>query len=136
LRLFDTTFIVDLANSDPGAVRLASKVDAEGSLAAISAVSAHEYYFGVHFRYRDNESELKAHLAYAESALMRFEILPFTKELAEVSSSVQAELSKSGKQIGIDDIYIAATAIGLNLTLITRNKSHFERISNLRVQTY
>ncbi len=136
MRLFDTTFIVDLVNSDSGAARLASKVDQEGSFAAISAVSVHEYLFGVYFRYRSDGDRLKGKLASAENDLRRFEVLPFTKEVAEVSSNLHADLVKGGRQLGINDVYIAATAIRYNLTLLTRDKAHFERISKLRVETY
>ncbi|MDG7025095.1 MAG: PIN domain-containing protein [Nitrososphaerota archaeon] len=77
MRLFDTTYIIDLVNSDEGAVELAQKVDEEGSGAAVSAVSVHEYLFGVHHRYRSG-AELKEKLASALDELDRFETVPFT----------------------------------------------------------
>lgn len=135
MRLFDTTFLVDLVNSEPGAVRLAKEVDAEASLAAISAVSVHEYLFGVHFRYGGSEA-LKEKLSSAQRDLGSFEVIPLTKEIAEASSSIQAKLAVSGKQIGVNDVYIAATAVRYKLTLVTRDKAHFGRIQGLRVENY
>ncbi len=136
MRLFDTTFIVDLVNSDPGAVGLAKKVDAEASLAAISAVSVHEYLFGVYFRYQKEEEELKKKLISAMSDLSRFEVIPLTKEVTELSSKIHAELERSGKRIGINDVYIAATSLRYDLTLVTRNEVHFRRISKVELETY
>ncbi len=52
MRLFDTTFLVDLVNTDAGAAELAGTLDDENSVAMISVVTAHEYLFGVHFTYR------------------------------------------------------------------------------------
>ena len=137
MRLFDTTFVVDLVNSDPGAIRLAEKVDGEGSLAAISAVTIHEYLFGVHFRYgRDHRDVLQQKLASAQEDLDRFEAIPLSKEVAGLSAGLQAELARQGRQIGINDVYIAATGLRYGLTVVTRNKAHFERVAKLKVEGY
>jgi tRNA(fMet)-specific endonuclease VapC len=137
LRLFDTTFVVDLVNSDPGAVRLAQKVDTESSLAAVSAVTVHEYLFGIHFRYgRESRDTLQEKLAAARNDLDRFEVIPFSTEVAELSATTQADLVRLGKQIGINDVYIAATGLRFGLTVVTRNKAHFERVPKLKVEGY
>ncbi len=138
MRLFDTTFIVDLVNSDPSAVRLAKRVDGEASLVAVSVVSVHEYLFGVYFRYgRNNDDDvLRTKLASAQNDLGRFEVIPLTRDLAELSCNIQAQLASAGKQIGINDVYIGATAVRYNLALVTRNKAHFARIPKLRLENY
>jgi predicted nucleic acid-binding protein len=97
LRLFDTTFIVDLVNSDPGAIELAKIADEEASLAAVSVVSVHEYLFGIYFRYRNEEEPLKAKLVSARNDLERFEVIPMTREVTEVSSKMHADLATGGK---------------------------------------
>jgi tRNA(fMet)-specific endonuclease VapC len=136
LRLFDTGFIVDLVNADKGAIELAKTVDEETSLAAVSAISVHEYLFGIHFRYQRDEVELKSKLAYARNDLDRFEVVPVTREVAEISSRIQAGLATAGSQIGINDIYIAATAVRYGLSLVTRNIRHFKRVPDLKIETY
>lgn len=137
MRLFDTSFVVDLVNSDPGAVRLARVVDEEASLAAVSVVTVHEYLFGVHLRYgREHRGVLHAKLEAAKDDLDRFEVMPLSREVAELSASTEAELETSGKQIGINDVYIAATALRHGMTVVTRNKAHFERVPKLKVEGY
>ena len=136
MRLFDTTFIVDLVNSEAGAVRLAKVVDEEASLASISAVSVHEYLFGVYLKYQKDDDALKEKLASAQNDLGRFEVIPLTREVAEVSCNIHAKLANEGKQIGINDICIAATALRYDLNLVTRNKTHFGRIPKLRLENY
>jgi predicted nucleic acid-binding protein len=136
LRLFDTGFIVDLVNSEAGAVELARLVDKQASLAAISVISVHEYLFGVYFRYRRDEEELKRRLVSAQNDLERFETIPFTREMADVSSRIQADLAVAGNQMGINDVYIAATALHYGLSLVTRNTLHFKRIPKLKLETY
>lgn len=136
MHLFDTTFIVDLVNADAGAASLAKKVDEEASPSFISVISLHEYLFGVYFRYQRDKSLLKEKLDSAERDLSRFEPVPLTPEITRLSASMHAELTRSGKLIGINDIYIAATAIRYDLTLVTRNKVHFRRIPRLNFETY
>lgn len=136
MHLFDTGFIIDLVNSHPGAVRFAKEVDAEASLSAISAVTVHEYLFGVHFKYRSDHEELSRKVASAVNELERFETIPFTKEIAETSSRLQAVLTAEGGQLGINDLYIAATAIYYGLPLVTRNVKDFRRIPQLKLERY
>ena len=136
MRLFDTGFIIDLVNSHPGAVRFAREVDAEASLSAISAVTVHEYLFGVHFKYRSDHEELNRKIASAMNELGRFETIPYTKEIAETSCSLQADLATEGGQLGINDLYIAATATYYGMSLVTRNVKDFRRIPQLKLERY
>jgi tRNA(fMet)-specific endonuclease VapC len=135
LRVFDTTFIIDLVNSDPDAVKIAQSTDQEGSVAALSVVSVHEYLLGIHVRYSEKEV-LKTKLEAAERDLAPFMTLPLTYEIAEESAKIQASLTKRGKMIGINDIYIAATAISTKSPIVTRNTPHFENIQGLTVESY
>jgi predicted nucleic acid-binding protein len=136
LRLFDTGFIIDLVNSDDRAVELARLVDEEVSLAATSVVSVHEYLFGIYFKYRRDEEELKRRLVSARNDLERFEVIPVTREVVDLSSRIQADLVAAGNQIGINDVYIASTALHYGLSLVTRNTQHFKRIPKLELETY
>lgn len=46
-----------------------------------------------------------------------------------------AALYKKGKPLPINDVWIAASAIQHDLTLVTRDK-HFNEISNLKVKSW
>lgn len=136
MRLFDTSFLVDLVNADAGATRLAKAVDETGSPAYISVVSIHEYLFGVYLKYHSREEQLNEHLTSADRDLSRFEPIPLTTEITRLSSRLQAELTNSGRTIGINDLYIAATALRFNFALVTRDKAHFRRIPKLQLESY
>lgn len=136
MRLFDTDFIVNLTNEDKGAGALAAKIDQERSFSAVSVISVHEYLFGVHYAYRKDQDRLRAKLASAKKDLSRFEVVPLSEAVAELSAKLQAELESRGTVIGINDIYIGATALHYRLRLVTRNVEHFRRISTLKVETY
>ena len=121
-------------NDDPGAVRLAKAVDEESSLAALSVVSVHEY-LGVHFRYLRDKT-LSGRLSSARRDLARFEIIPLTQDVIELSAGVHAELARAGRLIGINDVYIAATALKFGMTVVSRSEAHFGRVKSLRTESY
>ncbi len=133
--LFDTTFLIDLVNGDTEAAKLASEMDENQEVAALSAISMHEYLLGVYLVYHGREA-LREKLESAERDLSKFRILPFTKNIAHTSSKVHAELIKKGTQIGINDTYIGATALNYNIKLVSRNRRHFKQITNLNLRTY
>jgi len=136
LRLFDTSFIVDLVNADLGAGSLAKRVDEEHTFAALSVISVHEYLFGIYYKHHEDNDKLQMKLASAKRDLSRFEILPLTKEIVEVSSRIHAQLERKGQTIGINDVYIASTAFHFKLKLVTRNSEHYKRIPGLKIETY
>ena len=135
MRVFDTTFVIDLVNSDPGAVIIAQRIDQEGSVAALSVVSVHEFLLGIHIRYFEKEM-LKTKLEGAERDFAPFVILPLTYEIVGESAKIQASMTKKGKIAGINDIYIAATAVVNKSSVVTRNVAHFDQIHGLTVESY
>ncbi len=79
---------------------------------------------------------LKEKLEAAEKDLMPFMVLPLTKEIAMESAKIQATLERWGRTIGINDVYIAATAMVNKASLVTRNDSHFDQVEGLLVEKY
>ncbi len=136
LELFDTTYLIDLINSDSGALKKAEEIDREGTPPALSVISMHEYLLGVYLKYYDQKTTFKSRLTSARQDISRFEILPLTQEIVETSAMIHSDLIRQGKVIGINDIYIAATAMQYNIELFTRNTAHFDRIRGLKLRTY
>lgn len=136
MKLFDTSFLIDLVNGDAGALKKAEEVDAEALFKAISIVTAHEYLRGVYYLYMHNKELLKSKLEKAEAELARFEILPYTYEITKLSAETDATLALEGKSISLSDVIIAATTMHYKLTLVTRNVEHFKRIPELVIETY
>jgi len=136
LKIFDTSFLIDLVNGDTDALRKAEEVDAEALFKAISIVTAHEYLRGVYYLYMHDKELLKSKLERAEAELARFEILPYTYEIAKSAAEIDAALALEGKSISLSDVIIAATTRQYKLTLVTRNIEHFKRIPKLNIETY
>jgi tRNA(fMet)-specific endonuclease VapC len=96
----------------------------------ISIISVGELYDGVS-RQRDPQQR---HDQVADF-LRPFEIVNLNQSVMIRFGRIRANLRQTGQLIGDFDIVIAATAIENDLVLITRNRSHFERIPELRFLT-
>ena len=60
-------------------------------------------------------------------------ILPFDREVSLKASEIYHDLRSSNKVIEFRDIFIAATCLVYNLSILTTNVSHFQRIKELRI---
>jgi predicted nucleic acid-binding protein len=60
-------------------------------------------------------------------------IVSLDREAATRAATVRQGLTKSGFTIGMADSLIAGIALVNDLSLLTRNRKHFERIEGLRL---
>lgn len=97
----------------------------------ISVISKAELLYGVELspRRQQDEVALKAFLEYTE-------VLPFPDEAAEHYARIRAELKTRGLPIGANDLFIAAHARNLGLTLVTNNTQEFGRVPNLALENW
>jgi len=111
-------------------------VDAEALFRGISVVTVHEYLRGVYYLYMHDEKLLRSRLRVAEAELARFEVLPYTHEVARTAAEIDATLALQGTSISLADTIVAATTLHYRLTLVTRNLEHFKRVPGLSIETY
>lgn len=60
-------------------------------------------------------------------------VLPVNIKIAKKQVDIKIHLEKKGKKLDDFDLLIAATCLTYDLTLVTRNKKHFERIPGLKI---
>lgn len=65
-----------------------------------------------------------------------FTIVPISENVIDLYAQLRAQLELSGTRIDDIDLLIASTAITNNLTLITHNIKHFNRIPNLKIEDW
>ena len=65
-----------------------------------------------------------------------FPIIDINKGIIEVFGEIKAKLEQKGTRIEDMDLLIAATAIYMDLSLVTNNKSHFSRINDLTIENW
>jgi tRNA(fMet)-specific endonuclease VapC len=97
----------------------------------ISVITKSELQYGVEVspRRQQDEAALSAFLRYVE-------ILDFPDEACLHYAKIRADLKKLGKMIGANDLFIAAHARSLGITLVTNNTREFERVKNLAIENW
>ena len=65
--------------------------------------------------------------------LANFEIIAFDFPEADIYGQIRADLERKGQLIGNNDMFIAATALTHNATLVTNNTQEFSRIDGLQL---
>lgn len=134
--LADTTFIIDLVNNDEGAVKMAAKIDSMHSIVFISAITIQEYLRGIYYLFGNKPNQIDEKLSKAEGDLARFSGIDLNYNVAKAAAKIDADLTRKGEQIGYADVLIGATAQFYQLTLLTQNKDHFDRIHGLKIDLY
>jgi tRNA(fMet)-specific endonuclease VapC len=97
----------------------------------ISVITKSELLFGVEVspRRRQDAAALSAFLGYAL-------VLDFPDEACVHYARIRADLRKTGAMIGANDLFIAAHARSLGLTLVTNNTREFGRFSRLVTENW
>jgi predicted nucleic acid-binding protein len=96
----------------------------------ISIINYIEFSYG-NLKQRNN--------TYAQMTFLKFlkvskvKVLPIDKNVAKEYLSLRLDLESIGLKLEHFDLFIAATALVYDLTLVTNNKRHFERIKNLKI---
>ena len=98
---------------------------------AISSVVAAELWTGVMKSRgrRRNEQALNEFLAFVE-------VLDWPSDAARVCGEIRAALQAKGRPIGAMDLLIAAHTIHVRAALATRNRDEFERVEDLRIESW
>jgi len=65
-----------------------------------------------------------------------FPIIDINKGIITVFGEIKARLEQKGTRIEYMDLLIAATAIYMDLSLVTNNKNHFSRINDLTIENW
>ena len=97
----------------------------------MSVVTKAELLYGVEVSPRRGQdaAALAAFLPYVEA-------LDLTDDAAIHYAEIRADLKKRGTMIGANDLFIAAHARGLGITLVTDNTEEFQRVPRLAIENW
>lgn len=95
-----------------------------------SIITYYEIVSGL--KHRDAHNQLTLFLEFAAQNT----ILPLTPEVADAAAEVYADLRKRGQPIDDIDLLIAGTALAHGLILVTDNRQHFDRNTQLEVENW
>jgi tRNA(fMet)-specific endonuclease VapC len=97
----------------------------------ISVITKSELLFGVAASSRQPQDH-----AALDEYLRHVEVLDFPDEAALHYARIRAELKAHGTMIGANDLFIAAHARSLDLTLVTNNVGEFGRVQDLKIENW
>jgi tRNA(fMet)-specific endonuclease VapC len=99
--------------------------------AGLSVITYGELLYGAA---KSKQRDLALERMHELIALMPALALP--EEAAEAYGTIRAELESKGEMIGNNDLWIAAHAMAVGLTLVTNNEREFRRVHGLKIQNW
>lgn len=124
--LVDTDWIIDCLYGRTDAVETLLALSRDGL--AVSLMTYGELYQGA-FYARTPEVALRGLRTFFKGK----RLLSLNRAIVEHLGILRGDLQRRGLPIGDVDLLIAATALHHDLTLVTRNRRHFTRITELRL---
>jgi len=125
--LFDTDVITNIFKPTPSQYLIERLKNLPRKDQFVSTITIAEIVYGAMKSIRP-----KYHLFNLKNLILpTVTIVSFNSEAAFYCGKIRAELEKQGIPISFADLQIASIAISHELTLITGNTKHFQRISTL-----
>ncbi len=129
--ILDTSFILDLWDGQPDAVRKAGQIDARGEPIYIPTPVLYELWEGVARSERPRAEAAKV-LDFAGG----HDLLPFSEADAREAGLLSGRLSRSGRMMGTVDVQIAGMAKARGQTLLAADRRFRDIAAEIRVVRY
>lgn len=126
--LIDTDWVIDHFAGVEKITKRLEELAPQGI--GLSVISLAELYEGIYFSNSPYKNE-----KVLERFLEIVSILWINKEICKIFGRERGRLRRKGILIGDFDLLIASTCLYYDLTLLTNNIRHFERVENLKILT-
>lgn len=123
--LIDSDILIELGRGRAAVQEKMNQVGLENC--CLSTVSLAELYVGV---YKGVGKE--SFISFLEDNFAVLSVDPTVKTFAQI----RVQLEQKGSRIDKMDLFIAATALYNNMTLVTHNNRHFSRIPGLKLEDW
>lgn len=127
--MLDTNVISELVRK-PDGVLAARATALDDAALCTSAIVASELRFGL------RKKGAVSLARQVEAVLREIEILAYEAPASLAYAETRSALEKKGQPIGSTDLFIAAHALSLDLTLVTANIREFSRVEGLKVENW
>ena len=128
--LLDTNICIYIAKQRPPSVAQRFAQLAVGSV-GMSLITLGE------LRYGAEKSSQRAHaLDTLERLQALIPVIALNEAVGETYGAVRAHLERAGTPIGNNDLWIAAHALALKVTLVSNNTREFERVPRLKLDNW
>lgn len=124
--LVDSDWLIDVRAGIRSARDTIDRLSADGI--ATSIITVGELYDGA-----IGSADPEETLVNLRHSLQDFLILPLDDAIMETFARIRVSLRRQGMLIPDLDLLIASTALSHDLTLLSRNRRHFQRIPDLKL---
>ncbi|GAB4063545.1 type II toxin-antitoxin system tRNA(fMet)-specific endonuclease VapC [Uliginosibacterium sediminicola] len=128
--LLDTNICIYIARHRPASVAERFATAAPGSL-GISLITWGELCFGAAKSQQPEQAQ-----AQLDRFTTSVAVQALSREVGEHYGDIRHSLQRAGTPIGNNDLWIAAHARALGVTLISNNTREFERVPGLRLENW
>lgn len=127
--LADSDIIIDFLKNKQQGISIFKRISGEDI--KMSIASWIEIMYGIKKSKIAGQKQLGEFQQFLESR--QINILPLEEIIADEFISLKLDLEKKGERLADFDLFIAATAVAHDLTLVTGNKKHFSRVPGLKL---
>jgi len=124
--ILDTSFLIDLMNGDEQTVKKLRELEENGENQSTTAVTLFELWSGIHQSELPERERQKVIEVTGDRVVHNLE-----PESGKEAGKIDGKLVKEGKTVDPEDAMIAAIAIENGETVLTGNRKHFKRISEV-----
>ncbi|MEK6777636.1 MAG: type II toxin-antitoxin system VapC family toxin [bacterium] len=94
----------------------------------VSVITLMELYYGAY-----KSQQITTNLAKIRTLSQSIGVVPMGIESVELFGMIKTQLEKKGTPLDDFDLAIASCAMAHNLTLVTSNTKHFQRVDGLKI---
>jgi len=127
--LLDTNIVIYSMKRRP--IEVLDMFNKNADRMAISAITLSELLYGA-----EKSSNVSKNLSGIEDFCSRLEVLPYGSKASQHYGAIRAFLAKTGEQIGVNDVHIAAHARSEGLILVTNNIKEFIKVPALLMENW
>jgi len=128
--MLDTNICIYIAKHNPPEVKARFERMKPGQV-IMSVITYGELFYGA-----SKSSQSARAFAQLEELVDDIPVETMTFTAGQAYGEIRASLEKQGRLIGNNDLWIAAHALALDVTLATNNEREFKRIGGLAVENW
>jgi tRNA(fMet)-specific endonuclease VapC len=130
--VLDTDHCIELLRGNDGILSKLESLSEDIEIEVYTTtITAAELFYGA-YRMPNPEQRMQEVNAF----LSDIEVIELDLGAAQIYGQLKAELTRRGELLADNDLFIASIALSRNLTLVTHNTHHYERIPNLCLEDW
>jgi len=122
--MLDTNICIYVIKRRP--LEVLDKFNLHAGQLSISSITLAELLHGC-----EKSEFVEKNIRHVEDFCSRLEVLNYDERAAQHYGAIRAELEKTGKTIGVNDLHIAGHCRSRALTLVSNNLREFSRVNGL-----